>query len=192
MGRIIGKIANAIFYILVLPSSLLSILEYKIINFQFFFSFFASWYCFFPGVPGNIVRRMFYNQVIKDCDLSTIFLGSMITKIDAKFGKRVHIGAYTTIGSADIGENTIIANYVSILSGRRHHNFDESTKDILAGEDHFDKLSIGHDCFIGEKCIIMANIGNHSIIGAGSVVVKDIPDFSVAVGNPAKVIKTRN
>lgn len=37
----------------------------------------------------------------------------------------------------------------------------------------------------------MANIGQRSIIGAGSVVVKDIPEYSVAVGNPARVIKSR-
>lgn len=55
----------------------------------------------------------------------------------------------------------------------------------------------GHKPIIGDKVTIGANvvvignvkIGNNVIIGAGSVVVKDIPDNSVAVGNPAKVIK---
>ena len=192
MGRIIGKIVNAIFYIFVLPSSLISRLEYKIFHFQFFFTFFASWYCFFPGIFGNIIRRMYYNQVMESCDLSTIFLGSLITKINSKIGRRVHIGAYTTIGLANIGENTVIANYVSLLSGRRQHNFQEAGKDVLAGEDTFAELKIGKDCFIGEKCIIMADIGDNCIIGAGAVVVKDVPSYSVAVGNPAKVIKTRN
>jgi acetyltransferase-like isoleucine patch superfamily enzyme len=35
-------------------------------------------------------------------------------------------------------------------------------------------------------------IGKHSVIGAGSVVTRDIPPYSVAVGNPAKVIKQYN
>jgi len=36
----------------------------------------------------------------------------------------------------------------------------------------------------------MADVGEHCIVGAGSVVTKPIPDFSVAVGNPARVIRS--
>ena len=51
---------------------------------------------------------------------------------------------------------------------------------------------IGDYCFIGVNAIIMpgVNIGNEVIVGAGSIVTKDIPSNSLAVGNPAKVIKT--
>jgi acetyltransferase-like isoleucine patch superfamily enzyme len=51
---------------------------------------------------------------------------------------------------------------------------------------------IGHDCVIGVNSIIMpgVKIGNEVVIGSGSVVTKDIPDNCIAVGNPAKVIKT--
>ena len=42
-------------------------------------------------------------------------------------------------------------------------------------------------------CILYsADIGEGSVIGSGAVVVKSIPPYSVAVGNPAKVIKIRN
>ncbi len=52
-------------------------------------------------------------------------------------------------------------------------------------------ISIGDDCWIGGNAIICpgVTIGNGCVIGAGSVVTKDIPDYSMAVGNPAKVIK---
>lgn len=51
-------------------------------------------------------------------------------------------------------------------------------------------VEIGEGTWIGENvCIIGATVGNHCVIGANSVVTKDIPDFSVAVGSPAKVIK---
>ena len=51
---------------------------------------------------------------------------------------------------------------------------------------------IGHDCVIGVNSIIMpgVKIGNEVVIGSGSVVTKDIPNNCIAVGNPAKVIKT--
>lgn len=50
---------------------------------------------------------------------------------------------------------------------------------------------IGDDCWIGGNATIMpgVTIGKGCTIGAGSVVTKDIPDFSVAVGAPAKVVK---
>ena len=47
------------------------------------------------------------------------------------------------------------------------------------------------DCWIGANVVITAGvkIGKHCVIAAGSVVTKDIPAFSIAAGNPAKVIK---
>lgn len=52
-------------------------------------------------------------------------------------------------------------------------------------------VTIGRNCWIGARVIILpgVTIGNFSIIGAGSVVTKDIPEYSIAVGNPAHVIK---
>ena len=52
------------------------------------------------------------------------------------------------------------------------------------------RIAIGDNVFVGLKSIILPNvhIGNNVVIGAGSVVTKDIPDNSVAVGNPARVI----
>ncbi len=53
-------------------------------------------------------------------------------------------------------------------------------------------IEVMNNVFIGCNSIIFPNvrIGNNVIIGAGSIVTKDIPDNSVVVGNPAKVIKT--
>lgn len=58
------------------------------------------------------------------------------------------------------------------------------TKDVVIDEN----------CWIGEKTIILpgVHIGKNSIVGAGSVVTRDIPEYSIAVGNPAKVIKRWN
>ncbi|MBC5842268.1 sugar O-acetyltransferase [Flavobacterium sp. F-380] len=55
-------------------------------------------------------------------------------------------------------------------------------------------ITIGDDCWIGGNSVICPGItiGNGCVIGAGSVVTKDIPDNSLAVGNPAKVIRKLN
>jgi len=55
-------------------------------------------------------------------------------------------------------------------------------------------VSIGNDCWIGGNTVICpgVTIGNGCVIGAGAVVTKDIPDNSLAVGNPAAVIRELN
>lgn len=52
-------------------------------------------------------------------------------------------------------------------------------------------ITIGDDCWIGGNTVILPGItiGNGCVIGAGSVITKNIPDDSLAVGNPAKVIR---
>ncbi|MCU7937763.1 MAG: CatB-related O-acetyltransferase [gamma proteobacterium symbiont of Bathyaustriella thionipta] len=52
---------------------------------------------------------------------------------------------------------------------------------------------IGNGVWIGDSVILLSgvHIGNGAVIGAGSVVTKSIPDYAIAVGNPAKVIKFR-
>ncbi len=55
------------------------------------------------------------------------------------------------------------------------------------------EVRIGDGTWIGENaCIIGVKIGKQCVIGANSVVTKDIPDFSLAVGAPARVIKRYN
>jgi acetyltransferase-like isoleucine patch superfamily enzyme len=55
------------------------------------------------------------------------------------------------------------------------------------------KVEIGSGSWIGENaCIIGAKVGENSVIGANSVVTKDIPDYCVAVGIPARVIRKYN
>lgn len=87
-----------------------------------------------------------------------------------------------------IGNDCMFASDVFIST--ENHNMNPETnfkKGKLVSKD----IKIGNGCWIGEKVIIVpgVTIGNHSIIGAGSVVTKDIPDYCMAVGNPARVIK---
>ena len=84
-----------------------------------------------------------------------------------------------------IGDRVTLAPRVHILA------HDASTKRAL-GYTIIGRVSIGNDCFIGAGTIILPGvyIGNNVIVGAGSVVTKPIPDNSVVVGNPARVISS--
>ena len=94
-------------------------------------------------------------------------------------------------GDIQIGKDTLIASYVSILAENHGMNPEEGVRyglQELTGKS----TVIGNNCWLGEKCIILpgVSVGEWCIVGAGAVVTKDIPPYSIAVGNPAKVIKT--
>ena len=91
-----------------------------------------------------------------------------------------------------IEENVGIAPYVMIIdSTRKPGPIDRPSKDqdLKKGIVH-----IGADSWIAYNAVVMPNvtIGRHCIIGALSVVDCDIPDYSVAVGAPARVVKRYN
>jgi acetyltransferase-like isoleucine patch superfamily enzyme len=74
------------------------------------------------------------------------------------------------------------------------HKYEDLNKPIMhQGIKQLSEITIGAGSWIGENvCVIGASIGKNSIIGANSVVTHDIPDYSVAVGAPARVIKRYN
>lgn len=82
-----------------------------------------------------------------------------------------------------IGDNVTLAPRVHILA------HDASTY-LFFGKTRAADVKIGNEVFVGASSIILpgVTIGNRVVIGAGSIVTKDIPDNSVAVGNPARVI----
>ena len=106
----------------------------------------------------------------------------------------VYIGTGTTLfghKGLEIGDNVLMAQNITLTP--YSHIFDDPKANIITQGGHSKKVVIGRDVYIGMGVDVMysGDIGEGSIIGAGSVVVKPIPPYSVAVGNPAKVIKER-
>lgn len=108
---------------------------------------------------------------------------------DVKVGENTWIGPYTALdgnGGLTIGKNCSISAGVNIVSH-------DSVKWALSGGQHpyeFEPIKIGDNCFIGTAAFIGkgVTIGNHCLIGAGAVVTANIPDFSIALGVPARVM----
>lgn len=114
---------------------------------------------------------------------------------ELKIGKGSTIGNFNHIiatHSIIIGNNVLTADKVYI-SDNIH---DYSDIEVPIKEQRIiqkNVVQIGDGSWLGENvCVIGAKIGKHCVIGANSVVTKDIPDYSVAVGSPARVIKRYN
>ena len=111
-----------------------------------------------------------------------------------KIGSNVYIGTGTTLHGhkgLEIGDNALLAQNITLTP--YSHIFTNPNANIITQDGHCEKVTIGRDSYIGMGCCIMysGSIGEGSVIGAGSVVVKPVPPYSVAVGNPARVIKKR-
>lgn len=91
-----------------------------------------------------------------------------------------------------IGEKVLTADKVYISDNL--HSYDNPLIPIMNQPiKQNNEVFIGGGCWIGENvCILGASIGKNCVIGANSVVTKDIPDYSIAVGNPARIIKRYN
>jgi acetyltransferase-like isoleucine patch superfamily enzyme len=155
------------------------------------YTLFAHIYAMAPGIPGDYLRISFYRLTLEECSLSSrVSFGSFFAHPQARLGPRVYVGSYCVIGKAVIGEQTQIASGVQILSGAHQHSRNEAGGISGAEEGVFHAVTIGANCWIGAAAIIMADVGSGATIGAGSVVSRPIPPRSVAVGSPAKVIRT--
>ncbi len=110
-------------------------------------------------------------------------------------GEGSYIGRFTHIvgvSNVEICANVLISDKVYI-SDNSHAYSDISIpikeQVILAKAP----VIIGENTWLGENvCVIGASVGKHCVVGANSVVLSDIPDYSIAVGSPAKVIKRFN
>lgn len=113
-----------------------------------------------------------------------------------RIGNGSSIGKYNDFGCSrliEIEENVITAPFVH-FTDRNHCYKDIETPIMHQPTSVKGPIRVGASSWLGFGVQIMSgvSIGKHCIIAAGSIVTKDIPDYSVAGGNPARVIKKYN
>jgi virginiamycin A acetyltransferase len=161
----------------------------KIISFLTISRFFSL----FPGNLGIYIRKIWYTKTLNKCGRNLfVDFGAIIDNSDVVIGENVRLGQYNLISRVTIGNNVLLAANVSIISGRYQHNFNSFDIPIFRQVGNLDNVIIGNDVWIGNGSIVMSNVNDGCVIGAGTVVVKEVPPYSVAVGVPAKVIRSRN
>ena len=132
----------------------------------------------------SLMRELFYNQIGENSIVYNQL--TVVCPKNVKIGKNVTVmnGALMmSAGGITLEDNVLIAANVQLISNN-HDTYDRyviTCKPILIKEG----------AWVGAGATILpgVTVGKHAIIGANSVVSKDIPDYAVAVGCPAKVIK---
>ena len=113
---------------------------------------------------------------------------------------RLRIGSNTKVlnnvildarGGMRIGSDTQIGFESIVLTSS--HRFDDTTQPITAQGMSCAPVRIGSDVWMGARVIVLPGviIGDHAVVGAASVVVEDVPEWAVASGNPARLIRYR-
>lgn len=162
----------------------------------------------FSGIKSaRLIRLPFYFRNRHNCFIGEGFTCGYSNRITAgdgeeyslKIGKNFTMGDFCQIeagGGCEIGDNVLIASRVYIGSNSHGSyageiqslpNIAPNSREIV-----YKKTIIGNNVWIGNGAAVLAGvvIGDGTIIGANAVVTKDIPKYSIAVGNPARVIKS--
>lgn len=96
----------------------------------------------------------------------------------------------SAVASLVIGRNVLFARNVYVSD--HNHAFEDAARPVLAqGVGVIAPVEIGDGAWLGENAVICpgVRIGRGAVVGANAVVTADVPDFSVAVGVPARVIR---
>lgn len=174
--------------------------------------------CFFRRCP-NIARSSSIgsNGIGKDCVIeadTNLFIGgnSVIgpgsellvyrSHFSTPLNAELHIGSHVRItarcritcaGRITIGNDALFAPDV-FITDHNHGMNPEAEGGYSPQKLIIQNVAIGDGAWLGQRVCVLpgVTVGAHSIIGANSVVTHDIPPYSIAVGAPARVIKTWN
>ena len=154
------------------------------------------------GYKGNIGKIKLRLKFLKSWILHSLAYSSPIPNFviklqrsrGVKIGKNCHFSPYVLIDllhpelitiedNVTIASNSMIFAHVNPTTNEflKNHGYPRTIKPVV----------IKNGAIVSVGCIIIAGvtIGKNSIVGAGSVVSQDIPDYCIAVGNPARIIK---
>ena len=131
-----------------------------------------------------LLRELFRENLGEGSTIAPPLSGACVSSV--KIGKNVFINSNLLAmarGGITVEDNVRIAANVQLIS----NNHDPYDLDVLTCKP----VWIRESAWIGAGATILPGvcIGRHAIVGAGSVVTKDVPDYAVAAGNPARVIK---
>lgn len=146
------------------------------------------------GFLGKALRGACGKPILKESGKNVNIERGAVFSSHVSLGDNSGIGINASLtGSVTIGKDVMMGPWCTVYS--RNHEFGRT--DIPMREQGYrpeQPVVIGDDVWIGGHVIILpgVHIGKGAVIGAGAVVTKNVPEYAVAAGNPARVIRLRN
>jgi len=168
---------------------------------RFLFRYFIGDYLMFPirwcpGAAGMAVRAVVYRMLFRRMGRRvTVLEGVQVASPgNVEIGDNSGLGYQCFLdatGPIKIGSWVRIGPRVSFFTA--NHRF--RARDTLIKHQGYDvgAIEVGDDVWLGANVTILrgVTIGRGAVIGAGSVVTRDVPEYAIAVGNPARVVGQR-
>ncbi len=192
MKAILKILVNGLAVLLVLPAFLLYQLGRLVAGPEKAFPGWSQAFSLIPGLTGVYLRRAFYGLVLPRCGTDAcVSFGTVFSHPTAEVGRCVYIGVYCCLGDVTLEEDVLIGSHVSIANGGGQHGIERLDVPIREQPGVWPRVTIGRDSWIGDRAVVLADVGKHCVIGAGSVVTRPIPDYAIAAGSPARVLRYR-
>src|SRR5690606_3331276 len=145
-----------------------------------------------PGVPGTYLRGAFLARVLASFDrTASVHYGTILSQAGARIDANVYVGPDCHLGLVLLQRDVLIASGVQIPSGPDTHGTERVDIPIREQPARLRMVTIGEGSWVGSGAIVLADVGRHAVVAAGSVVTKPVPDYAIAAGVPARVIRDR-
>src|SRR5262245_43861202 len=193
MKALLKAVAEGTATLLVLPALLLYLAGRGLLGAERAFPGWSQAFSLIPGLTGVYLRRAFYRLVLPRCGAGCcLSFGTVFSHPTAEVGRLAHVGGFCCLGYVTVGDAVLTGSHVWIANGAAQHGIDRLDVPIREQPGQWPRVTIGRDTWVGDRCVILAHVGKHCVIGAGSVVTRPVPDYAVAVGVPAKIVRFRN
>jgi virginiamycin A acetyltransferase len=193
MKEAVKTLANAVCLILVLPLVLAFRAGALMLGREKAFPGYSQALSLLPGLAGVYLRRAFYRLVLPRCGADAwVGFATVLSHDGVEIGDRVYVGGFCCLGNVTLGDDVLLGSNVSVINGAKQHGIERLDVPIREQPGEYPRVSIGRDTWIGDRALVLADVGNHCVIGAGAVVTRPVPDYGVAVGVPARVVRFRN
>jgi virginiamycin A acetyltransferase len=193
MKDALKAVANALAAVAVLPCVLLFRAGRRALGPERAFPGWSQAFSLVPGLTGVYLRRAFYGRVFPRCAADAwISFGTVFSHPTAEVGRGVYVGVSCCLGDVTLEDDVLLGSHISITNGAAQHGIDRLDIPIREQPGTWPRVTIGQDSWIGDRAVVMADVGRHCVIGAGSVVTRAIPDYAIAVGVPARIVRYRH